>query len=358
MRLSLCMIVKNEAENLPRLFQSMSALPGRPDEVCIVDTGSADATPALARQYADHYRQIEWTGFADARNASLDMASGDYILILDADEYLDDPDFFLPLRGAMTAGVLSADLVVVSYLGKGSTDTIYQTRLFKNDGRVRYDGKVHNQITFALKEVGGEQVRLGSTIHHTGYDLTKEQRLKKYLPRLDLYDAMLQDAKPADAAYYRYQLGGCLFMCERYAEAAETLMGVDEAMLSSSFLPHLLTMAGKAYLQTKDYKAALSVAQHLVRIKEDGTSLNMLGVALMTTGDTMGGLEAMCKAYLAPRNGRFTLSEEAFRASFAELYRIVGAVEPQRFFLNAPDHEVKQRVRQILTSARNRLEHA
>jgi glycosyltransferase involved in cell wall biosynthesis len=84
--LSACLIVKNEEKNLPRCLRSIQAAA---DEIIIVDTGSTDRTVEIARQFDAKVGFFEWRDdFAAARNASLDMATGDWILQIDADEEL------------------------------------------------------------------------------------------------------------------------------------------------------------------------------------------------------------------------------------------------------------------------------
>ena len=64
--ISLCMIVKNEEKILARCLDSIADLM---DEIIIVDTGSADATKAIAANYTDKVYDFEWIGdFAAARN--------------------------------------------------------------------------------------------------------------------------------------------------------------------------------------------------------------------------------------------------------------------------------------------------
>ena len=84
--ISLCMIVKNEGHNLHRCLQSVQ---GFVNQIIVVDTGSEDNTVEIARSYGAEVHFFEWCDdFAAARNHSLSFATGDWILVLDADEKL------------------------------------------------------------------------------------------------------------------------------------------------------------------------------------------------------------------------------------------------------------------------------
>ena len=80
------MIVRDEEQMLGRC---LAAAAPAVDEIIIVDTGSQDATIEIARSFGARVIERPWTGsFADARNASLEAATGDWLLYLDADEVL------------------------------------------------------------------------------------------------------------------------------------------------------------------------------------------------------------------------------------------------------------------------------
>src|SRR6202034_1203390 len=99
MRLSLVMIVRDEEEMLPRTLEAI-----RPavDEMINVDTGSTDSTIEIAKSFGAAVIAREWTGsFSEARNASLEAATGDWWIYLDADEVLvsEDVDKLRALKG-------------------------------------------------------------------------------------------------------------------------------------------------------------------------------------------------------------------------------------------------------------------
>ena len=84
---SLCMIVRNEEENLPACLASAADLV---DEVVVVDTGSRDRTREVAAGFGARVYEFPWVDdFAAARNESLRHATGDWVFWLDADDRLD-----------------------------------------------------------------------------------------------------------------------------------------------------------------------------------------------------------------------------------------------------------------------------
>lgn len=94
--LSLVMIVKNEAHNLPRLLKSVE---GCFDEVHITDTGSTDATVAVAQELGCHVHHLEWPhDFSAARNASIQPVTTDYWMWMDGDDVLNNREGFIKWR--------------------------------------------------------------------------------------------------------------------------------------------------------------------------------------------------------------------------------------------------------------------
>ena len=84
--LSLSMIVRDEEQKLGTCLESVK---GFCDELVVVDTGSTDNTIAIAKDAGARVEEIEWPGdFTPARNKALEFVSGDWVLVLDADEQL------------------------------------------------------------------------------------------------------------------------------------------------------------------------------------------------------------------------------------------------------------------------------
>ena len=85
--LSVVVIAKNEARNLPRCLNSVQGLA---DEVVVVDSGSTDGTAELAEALEARVFQREFTSYADQKNWAADQATHPYVLSLDADEALSE----------------------------------------------------------------------------------------------------------------------------------------------------------------------------------------------------------------------------------------------------------------------------
>jgi glycosyltransferase involved in cell wall biosynthesis len=86
-RLSVCLIAQNEQENLPRVLRSVQ---GIADEIIVVDGGSTDHTPEIAREHGARVVVRPFTNHADQKNFAASLASQDWIFLLDADEELSD----------------------------------------------------------------------------------------------------------------------------------------------------------------------------------------------------------------------------------------------------------------------------
>ncbi len=141
--LSLSMIVRNEAERLERCLASVADFV---DEMVLLDTGSSDATIAIAAACGAVVHQLPWPGdFAPARNAALEHVRGDWVLVLDADEWL-LPEAREPLRQLMA----QPDLLLINLLRqeRGAAQSPYSnvSRLFRRHPAIRWSRPYHSMV--------------------------------------------------------------------------------------------------------------------------------------------------------------------------------------------------------------------
>ena len=168
-RISLCIIVKNEAANLPDLLRSVQPLGAR---LVVVDTGSTDATVEIVRAAGAEVISWAWRAdFAAARNVSLDHAgNAPWVLWMDADDRLPAESARQILKISSGAPDRAVSFLVKNTLDGGSTGSEFsQIRMFPNHPRLRFHGAVHEQVYPSLAELGLEIDHSGILVHHTGY---------------------------------------------------------------------------------------------------------------------------------------------------------------------------------------------
>ncbi len=139
--LSVVMIVKNEEELLSRCLDSIQGA----DEIIICDTGSEDSTVSIAKKYTDKvFTDYKWNdSFADARNHALKKATGDWILSIDADEFLLPQQMDKIKELINTAGNKRTYDVIMD----SGYSTFYFPRIFINKPKeVFWQGAIHNTI--------------------------------------------------------------------------------------------------------------------------------------------------------------------------------------------------------------------
>ncbi|MHB1987107.1 MAG: glycosyltransferase [Acidimicrobiales bacterium] len=181
--LSAALIVRDESEFLAGCLQSVA---GIVDEVVVVDTGSVDETPDIARRFGARLAYHQWRDdFSEARNVSLELARGEWILYIDADERLVDTD-----RESVERLLGNAKEVAFRLLFRPTLDqTPYREyRLWRNDPRIRFDGVIHEKVVPAIHRVAEEDGRpIGVTdmmLVHLGYEGDQTRKHLRNLPLL------------------------------------------------------------------------------------------------------------------------------------------------------------------------------
>jgi tetratricopeptide (TPR) repeat protein len=170
--ISLCMIVKNEQHFLPGCLRTVQGLP---DEIIVVDTGSTDRTMEIAREFGARIYEHPWQNdFSFHRNQSIDYATGDWILILDADEELDPSEHNMIRSVIRRKDIDAVTFVVYNKIQAGRTGFLNSHRLFRNKKEYRYSGIVHNQLL-----MDGITLTSQLKVFHHGYGLSEEDMQAK-----------------------------------------------------------------------------------------------------------------------------------------------------------------------------------
>ncbi len=290
--ISLCMITKNEEVFLEQCLNSISSLV---DEIIVVDTGSLDKTKDIARKFTNKIYDFKWCDdFSTARNKSLEYATGDWILILDADEVLSENDF-AEIRDIIQSAdqnkVVGFSLQQRNYTNnqicagwKSSRNESYKEskiasgyweapiiRLFKNISEVHYQGVVHESVYNSLFDLGSIE-RLEIPIHHYGHlDENKLARKGKN------YEQMGQKKIEIEKDFSAYfELGRQLVANKKLDEAVIAFQ--ESIRLKSDFFQSHF-MLGSTYLLKNELDKSLSALRKAESINNEFPSLyNNLGI--------------------------------------------------------------------------------
>lgn len=244
-RVSVVMIVKNEEAVLARCLESVKEA----DEIVICDTGSTDRTIEIARQYTDKiFTDYVWEDhFANARNHAKSKATGDWILSIDADEFLTCP--FSVVREATKLAFMAVNVKMTAEYGPPSI--FWFPRLFRRSESVWWEGAVHNHLSVMGEDVGAVTITFGYSPAHGADQLRSLRILEKEV------------AANPDCVRERFYLGREYFYRGMYDKALPML---GRYVQQSRFLPEkaeaFLTMA-RAYWELRmpdDARDALAQA--------------------------------------------------------------------------------------------------
>jgi glycosyltransferase involved in cell wall biosynthesis len=176
--ITLCMIAKNEAAWLLGALQSVHDLV---HEMVLVDTGSEDGTPEIARRAGAKVVQVPWRDdFAWARNVALEHATSRWILVLDADERL-APEGVAAIRQAIATNSFGCGLLPIHEATRPdahvedvirghqrSGEPLLQPRLFLRDDLLRWTGRVHETVRPWLVKTNPVMAVIDAPILHFG----------------------------------------------------------------------------------------------------------------------------------------------------------------------------------------------
>ena len=181
MTLSVIIIAKNEADNIRRCLESVAFA----DEIILLDSGSTDDTVAIARRYTSRVYETDWQGYGVQKQRALAYATGDWVLNLDADEFV-TPELKTIILSAIKKPMVDAYRVPIRMFFYGKPQRFCSSpkrhvRLFKREGARYSDDLVHEKIILP-ENVKIQQIKL-PILHHSFRDI------RHALHKLNLYSS-------------------------------------------------------------------------------------------------------------------------------------------------------------------------
>lgn len=261
MKLSIAMIIKNEEKTLERCLKSLIPLKNKIEhEIIIVDTGSTDNSLLIAKKYTDKVFQHQWNdNFSSMRNLSISYCKGDWILIIDADEVLENPD---ELISSLNADDLDKYNVLSVYQKNVYSDNssdysmISIFRCFKNNKDFRFEGVIHEQ-----PNIYSPKKLTNITLWHDGYlqqDLYTTKN--RYYRNMNLLKKQLNDDCNTKA-YTLFQIAKTYSQNDIIKSAHYYKRAYDYANESNNSIcyPYIWGAYSKNLLTLKLYNDAISI---------------------------------------------------------------------------------------------------
>ena len=251
-KLSVCLIARNEEKFLGTCLASVRGLA---DEIVVVDTGSTDRTVEIAKEHGALVDHFTWCDdFSAARNAALAHATGDWVLILDADETVPEKSH-AALRALMANPKVMGWRLPILESGFEQQGCSYVPRLFRNAPALFFVGRVHEQIfpcIEARRQEWGLENNLGDAVlMHFGYCAEVMKDRKKVERNLALLERAVKESPDDTNLMMNYGLelsrsGRFVESLEQYRLAFEGMSALPDSMLVPEMRDMLLTqMTGR-----------------------------------------------------------------------------------------------------------------
>lgn len=353
MKISACLIVKNEVETLPDCLKS---LVGYVDEIVVVDTGSTDGTQYLLAAWAKvsttpfiigEFIEPEFS-FSNARNHAMSLATGDWLFTVDADDRVmvsDWPD----MRRVLTHPddlLGEFDFVACNILnvyGRRATigARIIQPRFLRAASKPYYDGAVHNQARIGLDRPPN-LIRTPFRIQHIGYGMLSKEKLMAKWGRVLTMTKRAVDETPESAyawSNYAAALRNVVINGEN-DKLSDLYAALDNTMKFSSnghgyLYPYAVTLKGWIHYRQHEFANAEACADDGLAHKRDYLDAILLKAVVCADSERADEAEHWCKQYLVQHQkfkyedrADFTPTEQVGKKS--DVYELLCAIERMR----------------------------
>ena len=261
--ISACMIVKNEEKHLKECLESLRFI----EEVILVDTGSTDKTLTIAREFPNVkifkkklniYYFKKWKlkklfNYSAARNYSLSKATGDWILIIDADERVENPEEIKKLVNDYPEVMAwRLDQVSIRYQnGKKVEVPCSSTRLWRNGLGICYRKIVHETVDEYLDENNLRVEKCDSRLNHVGFIDTGTDRMKAM--------RVIEAIEYEDQPYKWYYLGVAYSQIKDIDSATDCFIKAVQSPMSDNIKAHAFAILADIYRQSSGFYKDLAI---------------------------------------------------------------------------------------------------
>jgi glycosyltransferase involved in cell wall biosynthesis len=292
------MIVKNEAATLPKCLSSVKNVV---NEIVVLDTGSSDRTPEIAKAHGAKVYHFQWSNnFSVARNEALKYVTGDWILVLDADETL-TPEIVPQIHSAIQIEEYLLINLVRNEIGAEQSPYSLVSRLFRKHPDIRFSRPYHALVDDSISEIITQEPHWqigylqGVAILHKGYQKNAIAQGNKYARALAAMEEFI--ATHPDDPYVCSKLGALYIETGKINEGIELLKrGVRTSEENYEILYELHYHLGIAYSRLQNspqasthYQAAIKLP--IYPILKLG-AYNNLGNLLKAAGDLKNARKA------------------------------------------------------------------
>ncbi|MBW4449488.1 MAG: tetratricopeptide repeat protein [Spirirestis rafaelensis WJT71-NPBG6] len=285
------MIVKDEEVALPKCLGSVK---DAVDQIIVLDTGSTDKTPDIAKQFGAEVHHFEWCNdFSAARNDALKYVTGDWVLVLDADETLTQQ--IVPhIREAIESDFHLLINLVRHEVGAEQSPYSMVSRLFKNHPDISFSRPYHALVDDSISAILTKELdwQVGYlpqvAILHEGYQKNAIAQQNKYAKAQTAMESFL--VNHPDDPYVCSKLGALYVETGKIAQGLELLIkGVASKQANDEILYELYYHLGIAYSRLQNPKQAMAhytaaLKLHIYPMLKLG-AYNNLGNLLKAAGD-------------------------------------------------------------------------
>jgi glycosyltransferase involved in cell wall biosynthesis len=277
-------ITKNEEKNIVRCLNSLIEIC---NQIVVVDTGSSDKTIEIVTPKGVNLFYKKWSNdFSEARNYAIRHLHTDWILSIDADEEIVENNMSAELNNIIqnNGNVGGVSVIINNFLDEDllTSKKHNYTRIFRNDKRIMFEGKIHEQVATSIKNIGLQIVESNIIINHFGYigkNIEKEGRNR---------DLLVEEInKNSEDDFLKYHLAMTDFSIGNKDEAFKLLSElIASNTLSDIQNEEIRIKLGQIFLEKNEFEKAAEILDFKANnIDNEGLRKNILGIAYIYLKD-------------------------------------------------------------------------